>query len=156
MCRRRFRSISVSVSRARVRPVTARALGGARAVDPAQDFYIAIKYDECLSHPVRVPPVGCGCDDTVCEYSRIREGFEVTCLGNLPDSHGGNYQVEDKLCDGVNGSRVTACPACPDSPWIALARVHVKGKAFDTLAPDCRRILLSTAMIQTYLQEQCT
>lgn len=120
------------------------------AVKPAEDFYIAIKYDECLSNPVRVPPVGCGCDDTACEYSRIREGFEVTCLGSLPESHGKNFWVPDVL-SAVSETRVVSCPPCPDSPWILLARVHVKGTVFDTLFPDCRRVLLSTAVIQANL-----
>lgn len=43
-------------------------------------FAVVIKYAECLTRPVRVAPTLCGCDETVCEYSRIRDSFEVECL----------------------------------------------------------------------------
>lgn len=43
-------------------------------------LYIVINYAECLTRPVRVAPTLCGCDETVCEYSRIRDSFEVECL----------------------------------------------------------------------------
>ena len=35
--------------------------------------YLAVRYVECLTRPVRVHPGGCGCDEMDCEYSRIRE-----------------------------------------------------------------------------------
>ena len=117
------------------------------AVNPAENFYIAIKFTECLSHPVRVPPVGCGCDDTDCEYSRIRGGFELTCLGSLPDSHSRNSQVLNKLRYAVNGPIDALCPQCPDSPWIVLAKV-AKGAGLDSPPRDYRRVLRSTAMMQ--------
>ena len=123
-------------------------------------FYIAIKYDECMSHPVRVPPVGCGCDDTVCEYSRIRDSYEVRCLGSLPDSDGENYQVQNTLCDAVNTSKVVAFLPCPESPWIVLAKVEIEVNVDQIRAPvlysDCRRVLLSTALIQAHLQAECS
>jgi hypothetical protein len=125
------------------------------AVDPAKDFYVAIKYAECLSHPVRVSPVGCGCDDTACEYSRIRDGFEVTCLDSLPDSHGEAFQISDALCSIVNATKVVTCPMCPKSPWVVLAQVHVKGAAIETLSVDPRHVLLTTAMMQAHLSAKC-
>src|SRR5439155_10312962 len=36
--------------------------------------YLAVRYIECLARPVRVHPVGCACDDTACDYSRVRDG----------------------------------------------------------------------------------
>ncbi len=125
------------------------------AADLAKDFYLAIKYSECLSHPVRVSPVGCGCDDTACEYSRIRDGYEVTCLGKLPDSHDEINQVSDELCRVVTNTKVIACPQCPKDPWIVLAQVYREGKVLTPPSPDCRRVLLSTAVMQEHLRAKC-
>src|SRR5262245_17469480 len=33
-------------------------------------LYIAVKYKQMMTRPVRVQPIGCGCDDTSCECSR--------------------------------------------------------------------------------------
>lgn len=123
------------------------------SVSSKDPFYIAIKFTECPSHPVRVPTLGCGCDDTGCEYSRIRDGYELTCLGKLPDAYSSKSEVQ--FCDAVNGSREVACPPCSDSPWIVLAEVHVTGAEFASLANDCRRILLSATVVQEHLREQC-
>jgi len=124
------------------------------AVNPESTFYIAIKYAQCLSNPVRVTPLGCGCDDTACEYSRIREGFEVTCLGSLPDSYPETHPELPVLCSAVKDTGVVACPLCPDSPWIVLATVRVIGNV-PKLKPQYRRVLLSTAVMQEYLRAEC-
>jgi len=50
-------------------------------------LYLAARYTECYSRPERVPAAGCGCDESACEYARIRDGFEVTVLFELPGSH---------------------------------------------------------------------
>lgn len=126
-----------------------------RAVDSAGELYVAIKYVECLSHPVRVSPIGCGCDETACEYSRVRDGFEITCLESLPDSHGEAFQISDTLCRSVNDTRVVGCPMCPTSPWIVLARVRMKGEEIGVLSFDSRHVLLSTAMVQAHLSAKC-
>jgi hypothetical protein len=38
---------------------------------------IKIRCVECASRPMRTLPAGCGCDETACEYSRTRDGFEI-------------------------------------------------------------------------------
>jgi hypothetical protein len=48
------------------------------AVSPGRPFYVAIRYSECLTRPV---PSG----DSL-EYSRVREGFAVGILTELPAS----------------------------------------------------------------------
>jgi hypothetical protein len=50
-------------------------------------FYIAVKFKEVMTRPVRVQPIGCGCDDNQCEYSRWRDGYEIGILSECPDSH---------------------------------------------------------------------
>lgn len=52
-----------------------------------REFFIAIRPVDCPTRPVRTLPEGCACDDSACEFSRIREGFEVKCLDALPASH---------------------------------------------------------------------
>ena len=37
--------------------------------------YLAVRYVERATRPVRVPGWGCGCDESECEYSRTRDGF---------------------------------------------------------------------------------
>lgn len=55
-----------------------------KTAKPEKTMFIVINYAECLTRPVRVSPSLCGCDETVCEYSRIRESFNVECL-TLPE-----------------------------------------------------------------------
>ena len=50
-------------------------------------LYIAVKYKEIMTRPVRIQPIGCGCDDNQCEYSRWRDGYEIGILSECPDSH---------------------------------------------------------------------
>lgn len=121
-------------------------------VDPAKPFLIAIKYAPCPSRPVRVSPVGCGCDDTACEYSRIRDGYEITCLPPLPDS----YFAHDEpgSISGMLEAKVIPCPPCPDNPWVVLAEVTLVTSGNLTTIdpnPNVRRILLRTAVIQDNL-----
>ena len=99
----------------------------------AESLYVAIKYAECLTHPVRTLPAGCGCDEAACEYSRIRDSFEITCLSELPASH--SLKV-------IKGQ----CPPCPNNPWLVLAKVTNVGTGTLTDANinnDVRRIVAS-------------
>jgi hypothetical protein len=104
-----------------------------------QDLYIAIRYDECESRPIRVDPAGCGCGDDACEYSRIRDGFALRVLTELPDSYvspeligkSGLFECDDKL-GGPD------CPVCPNEPWVILGVVTLDAsKNIATL--DCSR-----------------
>jgi hypothetical protein len=52
-----------------------------------QRVYLVACYAECSSRPVRVHPVGCACDEAACEYSRIRDSFELAQMFDLPESH---------------------------------------------------------------------
>lgn len=103
-------------------------------------LYVAVKYKQIAARPVRVQPVGCGCDDSDCENSRLVDGYEIGVLTYCPDSHQSPPDNED-LFSGP----IPDCPPCPDEPWVVLAEV--------TLDPDgnvtkidncvCRRMVLS-------------
>lgn len=115
-------------------------------------FYIAIKYTQCLSHPVRVPPLGCGCDETSCEYSRIRDGYELTCLQTLPKTHLKSEDLVGICGEEIMNSKVVPCLPCPSDPWIVLAKVTPGSPTID---PDGRHLLLATSVMQQHLIFQC-
>lgn len=47
-------------------------------------FHVGIRYHETPSDPVPVYAPGGGCEEKVCEYSRIREGFCIEILDHQP------------------------------------------------------------------------
>jgi hypothetical protein len=97
--------------------------------------YLAVRYAECFSRPVKVHPAGCGCDETGCEYSRIRDSFELKVLWKLPDSHTKAKQDDEAWCGVLkklpaDAKRthtfpVPACPECVSDPWVVLATVTI-------------------------------
>lgn len=126
--------------------------------------YLAVRYVECVSRPVRVHPAGCGCDQLDCEYSRIRDSFELKVLWALPDSHTAALQWEtawravlEKQRENIreDGLPVPACLACTDEPWVVLATITLPtsqsaGKStmqpitIANISTSDRRVLLST------------
>jgi hypothetical protein len=102
--------------------------------------YIAVKYKEMMTRPVRVQPVGCGCDDTQCEYSRWRDGYEIGILTSCPATNQ-NPPSLDNLTKGALGD----CPDCPDSPWVVLATVSFDDQGRITAIDNCscRRMVIS-------------
>ena len=80
-------------------------------------IYIVIKYTECLTRPQRVLPAGCGCDESACEYSRIRDSFKITCLPELSEAYIAYIDAEE------SNSKLRICPPCPPEPWLVLAKV---------------------------------
>jgi hypothetical protein len=107
--------------------------------------YVAVKYKEIMTRPVRVQPVGCGCDETQCEYSRLCDGYEIGLLPGCPDS-----QLQppplDNFADVVKGA-LHNCPPCPPSPWVVLAEVKLAEDGSITEIDNCicRRMVLSFA-----------
>jgi hypothetical protein len=101
--------------------------------------YVAVRYRECRVRPVRAQPAGCGCDETPCEYSRYRDGYEFRVLDACPQSH---QHADDDADDDGNPT----CPAMPDSPWVVLAKVMLDDDGTITTIDNCacRRIVAST------------
>lgn len=96
------------------------------------ELYVAVRYKEIQSRPVRVQPAGCGCDETQCEYSRWRDGYEIGILDHCPASHENPPDLDD-LFRGP----IPACPECPAEPWVVLARVELDGDGNVTLLDNC-------------------
>src|SRR4051812_45155054 len=50
-----------------------------RACPPREPgpLYVAVRYRECKTRRVRVQPAGCGCEGEQCEFSRLRDGYEI-------------------------------------------------------------------------------
>jgi hypothetical protein len=104
-----------------------------------QPVYLAIRFAECDSRPVRVHPMGCACDDADCEYSRIRDDFELALLWELPECY---EKIEDGKKDWgkiILGERreepaLPLCLPCCDTPWVVLAGIHL---------PDDRKTLIN-------------
>jgi len=113
-------------------------------------LYIAVKYTQSMARPVRVQPVGCGCDDTACEYSRWKDGYEIGVLQACPAGNACDPRVTPTRNIELGGS-IPTCPDCTCGPWVCLAQV--------TLSPDgsggiqqidniaCRRQVVSFAKL---------
>jgi hypothetical protein len=133
--------------------------------DPAT-VYIAVRYAECFSRPVRVHPAGCGCDEVGCEYSRVRDSYEIKVLWKLPESHVKAKEDEDNWCETIHqmppalrpqhSFPVPPCPECDSDPWVVLATVLFStdiDPASGNTPPvtvrfSDRRVLLSTQRLQ--------
>lgn len=117
-----------------------------------QTLYVAVRYAECRSRPVRVQTNGCGCDETECAYSRIRDSYAVKALTRLPDTYFDpmpepdsenllRCPPSDEVCLG------RPCPPCPTEPWVVLADVTL-GQDGNVETIDCfahRRYVVSFA-----------
>lgn len=119
----------------------------------ANPLYVAIRYKEVPTRLVRVQPAGCGCDDTRCEYSRLRDGYEIGVLTSCPDSH------TDPPTDlDFKDITIQDCPPYPDDTWVVLAEVQLedngngKIKKIDNCA--CRRMLVPLAQVWLKCKEK--
>ena len=89
---------------------------------PGRPLYVAIRYAECMTHPV---PVG----ESV-EYRRTRESFAIKVLTELPTSY-----RQHPPSRKPNNLR---CPDSPAEPWVILAEV-VLDSSLKVSKLDCHR-----------------
>ena len=112
-------------------------------VKPSEDgtVCIAIKYKEVETRPVRVQPVGCGCDETQCEYSRLRDCYQIGILEDCPPDH----QNPPAFPWNEPPSALIACPPCPTSPWVGLALITYSANDGITAIDNCgcRRMVMA-------------
>jgi hypothetical protein len=102
--------------------------GDVRAECPDGTLYLAVRYSECRARPVRGTSggCGCGCDESACEYSRVRDSFALKVLRELPKSYA-TPMVQPTTMSLVPCRDRTArtCPPCPTDPWVILADINV-------------------------------
>jgi hypothetical protein len=121
-----------------------------------QRLYVVIKYSECFASPVLAMPAGCGCEESACEYSRIRDGFEICCLTQLPPS-----SKPPIICELISQAKLPPCPPCPEDPWVVLAQVDLPALSGTEVTNSMinniivRRQIYSTAMLQEQLIRCC-
>jgi hypothetical protein len=121
-----------------------------------QRVYVVVKYSECFASPVLAMPAGCGCEESACEYSRIRDGFEICCLTELPPS-----AKPPLICDLITHAKLPPCPPRPDDPWVVLAQVDLPASSGTEVINSMinniivRRQIYSTAMLQEQLIRCC-
>jgi hypothetical protein len=104
--------------------------------EPDRPLYVAVRYEECRTRPVRVATSACGCDDAECEYSRTRDSFAIRVLEELPASYRPMPPASRAATMSCVGGVPPLCPPCPDDPWVILADVTLSGSAVATI--DCR------------------
>ena len=106
-------------------------------------LYLAVRYKQFATRPVRVQPVGCGCDDTRCENSRWRDGYEIKVLTYCP--HEGDEAPH--FNELFEDSPIPSCPTTPDDPWVGLARIELDADGVISRIDNCvcRRLVLSHA-----------
>ncbi|MEU4219150.1 hypothetical protein [Actinoplanes sp. NPDC026623] len=127
-------------------PVTRRTL-------EQNTVYLAVRFVECQSRPVRTAPAGCSCDEDGCEYSRIRDAYEFCCLAELPETH---KQPAPDCGTLLTHPRLVPCPGCPQDPWVVLATIELPESprtAIEQVDPlQNRRQLYGTALLQDMIQ----
>jgi hypothetical protein len=95
-----------------------------------QPLYLAVRYAECESRPVRIVATGCGCDETECQYSRTRDSYAIKVLTSLPSTYTTPMVQPDPSiavqCSG-GGECGRVCGDCPAEPWVILADITLQG-----------------------------
>jgi hypothetical protein len=80
--------------------------------------YLVIRYDESTDRTQAIPAVACKCTDPDYCDTRTVDSFRLGVLWKL---------TEQPFQEGVCGPESMPCPACPDSPWLVLARILLPG-----------------------------
>ncbi|MDQ2974560.1 MAG: hypothetical protein M3R69_04000 [Acidobacteriota bacterium] len=105
---------------------------------------VAVRYKQFATRPVRVQPIGCGCDDTSCENSRWRDGYEIKALSYCPHD---DVEPPPGFEQLFVHSPIPPCPIAPDDPWVGLAKVELDADGVISRIDNCacRRMVLSHA-----------
>ena len=145
------------------RPTPCSPAGAVKAAE-GKTIYLAVCYSECNTRPVRIHPAGCGCgcDDSACEYSRVRESYELVCLDVLPESHQKATDADSKLKKLMfeyidkkdKNLPIPVCPPHTDDCCVVLAKITLPAKQNDPINTivDMRRPSPSTAAMELLIQ----
>lgn len=124
-------------------PVSDSGCQEAQAAPPAATTmqWVAVQYVERPTRLVRVPMGGCGCEDSVCEYTRFCDGYQICILDHCPNPETVPPPPLEQLVRGPSPD----CLPCPAEPWVELASftVDAAGGVTITECGPCRRQVLS-------------
>jgi hypothetical protein len=110
--------------------------------DDGGPLYVAVRYRQLATRPVRVQPIACGCDDSRCENSRWFDGYEIAILRYEPEC----FQDAPDIGDWFRTGETPECAPCPDEPWVVLAQLTVDDAgAVEVDNCACRRLAVSFA-----------
>ncbi|MFB9958718.1 hypothetical protein [Agromyces bracchium] len=116
--------------------------------DPDRTYYLAIRYAEQQTRPVR-GACSCGCDGDPCEYSRIAESWTFAVLDSLPDCHDestrgpvGGEEGGLACSREIRARGTRRCPDCCD-PWVVLADLRVTASGTVSVDPLAHRRFLA-------------
>jgi hypothetical protein len=114
--------------------------------------YVAVRRSERAHAPQPASTVGCGCDDTRFEASRIRDGYELNVLWKIDDKSKPRF---DPCAPGT-----PPCPHCIGKAYVLLARVTLPANESESLSSAqienlSRRRIFTTAAAQRQLIECC-
>ncbi|NJL23578.1 MAG: hypothetical protein HC895_26670 [Leptolyngbyaceae cyanobacterium SM1_3_5] len=74
-------------------------------------YYLAVRFAECQTRPVRVVGTSCGCNDE-CEYSRIRDSYAIKLLSELPSTYADpDARAKPGECGSLHTPTIPAPPA---------------------------------------------
>lgn len=134
-----------------------------------QKWYIVIRYKEVCTDPVPVYAPGGGCEEKVCEYSRIREGY---CFDLRQTVKGCPKQLQvskgpcsdDKKEEGIRkflceDLLLTCSDNCCDNPYVVLGSITFDGNIGPaTLIKtdminnwDCRKYVITFNLLQHWM-----
>jgi len=100
---------------------------------------------------------GCGCNSDPCQYSRVRDSFQIQCLTQLPAQPAPPTVT---LCQAMQNPVVLPCPPCPTNPWVVLAKITLPGTSSTYITDSgidgsVRTVILSTAVLQAQIYKCC-
>ncbi len=113
--------------------------------DPGTPLYVVVCYRECLTRPVHVPVGGCGCGDDDCEYSRIRDHFEVRFTPELPADYPDDAippTYPSITCNPRQGGP-PGCPPCTTENCVVLGTVTPNPDGEPSIGGEYRRYAAS-------------
>ncbi len=105
---------------------------------PNATQYVAVQYTECQTRLVRVRVGGCGCEDSVCEYTRFRDSYRICILDHCPDEGAVPRDIAT-----LGKQPLPDCPPRPEESWVVLGSFTVDANGMVTVNEcDCRRQVL--------------
>jgi hypothetical protein len=102
--------------------------------------YVAVRYVQVQTRPVRIKAASCGCADDQCESSRWRDSYQICVLDTLPASH-------TVVAKATDEKTPPPCPLAPSDPWVVLGAVtlNTEGVVLEIAYNEVRRQLISFA-----------